>query len=408
MPWLSKTCSISACGPSKARLRKRVGAEAVLVADHHELETGVAQPQQRGITPGDEAQLVVAVDLVVGRLLDQRAVAIDEQDRRAYGASRADLQCRHRHCRARQCRQQRVVLRRRADADAQRIAELRHRATCRARRCRHASRRSNADGGIVEAHQQEVGLRGIHAPHARQVGERRARCVRALARTCDARARLRAARPAPAHAAPRCTLGAGTGYGAWQRRSTAMTSGIARSAQPMRAAGQRVRLRQRAQHRQIVVVARSAEPATAHPRTRRRPRRPRPARGPRSRRARRRRARGQASAGRIARRAQEHQLGARRQRGAPRRVEIEREIPVAVDERHLARRARPASARRPRYMPNIGGVTSTTSSRPARQKARTSRSIASSLPRPTSSCRGSQPYRRGEALRASASGCGSG
>ena len=58
------------------------------------------------------------------------------------------------------------------------------------------------------------------------------------------------------------------------------------------------------------------------------------------------------------------------------------------------------------YMPKHGGAIST-ASRPARQNARTSRSMPSSLPRVTSSCPARTPYSAARRSR-SASGCGSG
>ena len=58
------------------------------------------------------------------------------------------------------------------------------------------------------------------------------------------------------------------------------------------------------------------------------------------------------------------------------------------------------------YMPKVGGWIRIASS-PARQNARTSRSIASSLPRPTSSCSRRTPY-SAASVSTSAAGCGSG
>jgi hypothetical protein len=57
-------------------------------------------------------------------------------------------------------------------------------------------------------------------------------------------------------------------------------------------------------------------------------------------------------------------------------------------------------------MPNTGGVTITASC-PAVHSALTSRSMASSLPRPISSCSAAQPYSDASLLR-KAGGCGSG
>ncbi len=55
-------------------------AEPVLVGDHHEGVTGVAQAAQRGHDLGLERELVETVDLEVGRLGDERAVAVEEED----------------------------------------------------------------------------------------------------------------------------------------------------------------------------------------------------------------------------------------------------------------------------------------------------------------------------------------
>jgi hypothetical protein len=55
-------------------------AEAVLVADHDEFESRVAQLQQRRDHVVEEADFVVGVHLEVVRLLDQCAVAIDEEE----------------------------------------------------------------------------------------------------------------------------------------------------------------------------------------------------------------------------------------------------------------------------------------------------------------------------------------
>ena len=58
------------------------------------------------------------------------------------------------------------------------------------------------------------------------------------------------------------------------------------------------------------------------------------------------------------------------------------------------------------YMPKVGGWIRIASC-PARQNARTSRSIASSLPRPASNCSRRTPYKRAS-TSTSAVGCGSG
>ena len=69
--------------------REAVGTEPVLVADHHEFEAGVAQLQQGGHHALDQAELGVAVHLLVGRFLDQHAVAVDEEDAGHAAASAA-------------------------------------------------------------------------------------------------------------------------------------------------------------------------------------------------------------------------------------------------------------------------------------------------------------------------------
>ena len=65
--------------PSNAACGKLARAEAVLVGDHHELEAALCAWRKRREHARHEADLLEAVDLLVGRLLDQRAVAIDEQ-----------------------------------------------------------------------------------------------------------------------------------------------------------------------------------------------------------------------------------------------------------------------------------------------------------------------------------------
>src|ERR1700743_371456 len=61
-------------------LRKRRRTEAVLVGHHDQLvPRGPATLPGRD-DPGHQRQLLVAVDLLVGRLFDKAAVAIDEED----------------------------------------------------------------------------------------------------------------------------------------------------------------------------------------------------------------------------------------------------------------------------------------------------------------------------------------
>ena len=115
-----------------------------------------------------------------------------------------------------------------------------------------ASRRSNAACGIVEAHQQEVGRDGYTRRRPASVMQRRAgvsRSRRTLAMRCLA-SRRSAAGASARNASS--THGAGSGYGAWQRCSTAISSGVGdHAADPRR--GQRVGLGQRAQHDDVGV-----------------------------------------------------------------------------------------------------------------------------------------------------------
>lgn len=64
----------------ECRLRERFGTEAVLIRHHDELVTGVAQAQHRRNHAVDEFEFFVGIDLEIGGLADQRAVAVDEQD----------------------------------------------------------------------------------------------------------------------------------------------------------------------------------------------------------------------------------------------------------------------------------------------------------------------------------------
>ena len=92
----------AACG-------KLVGAEPVLIRDHHEPVAAALQLRERREDAGHEAHFLEAVDLLVCGLLDQRAVAIDEQD---WASARSS-----------QRSEQPVVLLGRADADAQRARQ---------------------------------------------------------------------------------------------------------------------------------------------------------------------------------------------------------------------------------------------------------------------------------------------
>ncbi len=66
--------------PLEALAREGRGAEAVLVGDHHELESGVAKPEQGGDDARDQPELLEGIDLLVLRFLDEHAVAIDEEN----------------------------------------------------------------------------------------------------------------------------------------------------------------------------------------------------------------------------------------------------------------------------------------------------------------------------------------
>ena len=66
---------LAECGFGEAR-----GPETVLIADHHERVAGIAQIAcSAGHDAGHQPQLLQAVDLLIRRLDDQRAVAIDEE-----------------------------------------------------------------------------------------------------------------------------------------------------------------------------------------------------------------------------------------------------------------------------------------------------------------------------------------
>ena len=64
----------------EARLRKTIGAQSILVTDHHEFVARIAQAQQCRYHTIDQAQLLVGIDLEIVWFDDQCAVAIDEQD----------------------------------------------------------------------------------------------------------------------------------------------------------------------------------------------------------------------------------------------------------------------------------------------------------------------------------------
>src|SRR5579863_10053504 len=61
------------------RLRKTRRSEPILIGDHHQLVARCDAALQGRNHVIDQSELVVAVDLEIGWLLDQGAVAIDEQ-----------------------------------------------------------------------------------------------------------------------------------------------------------------------------------------------------------------------------------------------------------------------------------------------------------------------------------------
>ncbi len=68
---------------------KTRGAETVLIAHHHELEAGIAEPDEGGYDAFHQPELLVGVDLLVLGLLDENAVAVDEENAgHGWGASR--------------------------------------------------------------------------------------------------------------------------------------------------------------------------------------------------------------------------------------------------------------------------------------------------------------------------------
>src|SRR6185436_5247777 len=76
------------------RLRITLRAESVLVADHDEAEAGVAKLDQCRDRAVHEAEFFDRIDLMVGGLDDQRAVAVEEGDLIHPSASRKDASAR--------------------------------------------------------------------------------------------------------------------------------------------------------------------------------------------------------------------------------------------------------------------------------------------------------------------------
>ncbi len=68
-------------GSREIRCRKRLRAQAVLVGDHREAVAARLKIVQRGKYAGQETDLGERVDLLVRRLLDERAIAVDEKNR---------------------------------------------------------------------------------------------------------------------------------------------------------------------------------------------------------------------------------------------------------------------------------------------------------------------------------------
>ncbi len=65
--------------PIKVGLREIVGAQPVLVADHHKPKSGVFEFTQSRDHALDQTKLLETVDLLIGRLFNERAVAVDKQ-----------------------------------------------------------------------------------------------------------------------------------------------------------------------------------------------------------------------------------------------------------------------------------------------------------------------------------------
>src|SRR5258707_15865603 len=62
-------------------------AQAILVGDHHERESGPFQIEQRGNDAGQQLDFLQAVHLLVGRLFVQRAVTVQKQHAQAAHAA---------------------------------------------------------------------------------------------------------------------------------------------------------------------------------------------------------------------------------------------------------------------------------------------------------------------------------
>ena len=133
------------------RLRKARAAEAVLVGDHREPEAGGAAPARMASnTPGHEADLLDGIDLLVGRLLDQRAVAVDEK----YA-----LVVAHARLRIRVGRSVRACPRRCAALCGDSAAHVAD------QQLAHGARRPVQRPASAKSDEQEIGVAGPHLAH---------------------------------------------------------------------------------------------------------------------------------------------------------------------------------------------------------------------------------------------------
>src|ERR1700679_1714017 len=67
-------------GAIEGVLRQRRRAQPVLVRDHHQSKSCSLQGEEGGDDVGQQTDFLEPVHALIGRLLDERAVAIDEQD----------------------------------------------------------------------------------------------------------------------------------------------------------------------------------------------------------------------------------------------------------------------------------------------------------------------------------------
>jgi hypothetical protein len=73
-------CSSRFCGGQKVSSGKLAVPSPSWLADHHQLIAGVDQPLQRHDDIRQQPELLDRIDLLVGRLLDQGAVAVNEEN----------------------------------------------------------------------------------------------------------------------------------------------------------------------------------------------------------------------------------------------------------------------------------------------------------------------------------------